>query len=89
MFLRSSGHGREFALLALLLQEPGRIYGRQEVIETLWPQGASPLASHLVDTHLANLRAKLRSAGAHRLIRTVRGYGFSVRVEGASNRLTP
>ena len=35
--------------------------------------------SNVLDVHMANLRAKLREAGAYGYLRTVRGVGYAVR----------
>ncbi|MER3451135.1 MAG: DNA-binding response regulator [Thermus sp.] len=69
---------KEFDLLHLLLSRPGRVFSRQEIEERLWGR---PLEkdSNLVDVHVANLRAKLREAGAYGYLRTVRGVGYAVR----------
>ncbi|KGQ21469.1 response regulator transcription factor [Thermus filiformis] len=69
---------KEFDLLHLLLSRPGRVFSRQEIEERLWGR---PLEkdSNLVDVHVANLRAKLREAGAYGYLRTVRGVGYAIR----------
>jgi len=68
---------REFDLLALLLQEPGRVYTRAEVIKALW-QDTLPSESNVVDVHFANIRAKFREHEVYRLLRTVRGVGYAL-----------
>jgi len=68
---------REFDLLALLLQEPGRVYTRAEVIKALW-QDTLPSESNVVDVHFANIRAKFREHEVYRLLRTVRGAGYAL-----------
>ncbi|MGQ9754003.1 MAG: response regulator transcription factor [Thermaceae bacterium] len=69
---------KEFDLLHLLLSRPGRVFSRQEIEERLWGR---PLEkdSNLVDVHVANLRTKLREAGAYGYLRTVRGVGYAIR----------
>lgn len=68
---------REFDLLALLAAQPGRVFAREEIERRVW-SGEGP-SSNTVDVHMANLRGKLRDAGAHGLIRTVRGVGYAVK----------
>lgn len=68
---------REFDLLALLAAHPGRVFARQEIERRVW--GGEGPSSNTVDVHMANLRGKLREAGAHGLIRTVRGVGYAVK----------
>ncbi len=69
---------KEFDLLSLLMSRPGRVFSRQEIEERIW---GKPLGrdSNLLDVHVANLRAKLREAGAYGYLRTVRGLGYAVR----------
>lgn len=69
---------REFDLLALLAAQPGRVFSRDEIERRLWGDGQAP-SSNSVDVHVANVRAKLRDAGSHGLIRTVRGVGYAVK----------
>lgn len=69
---------REFDLLALLAGQPGRVFAREEIERRVWGERQGP-SSNSVDVHVANLRGKLRDAGAHGLIRTVRGVGYAVK----------
>ncbi|GGR32920.1 response regulator transcription factor [Deinococcus ruber] len=69
----------EFELLALLMQQPGRVYSRQELIETLRTKETLRENSNVMDVHMANLRSKLRDHGAYSYLRTVRGYGYALR----------
>lgn len=69
---------REFALLMLFTSQPGRVYRREEIARQVWSGGESP-SSNAVDVHVGNLRGKLRAAGAHGLIRTVRGVGYAIK----------
>ncbi len=69
---------KEFALLELLSSRPGRVFSRDEIVRHVWGR---PLDSdsNVVDVHVANLRAKLREAGAYGYLRTVRGVGYALR----------
>lgn len=69
---------KEFALLELLSSRPGRVFSREEIARHLW---GKPLdsESNVVDVHVANLRGKLRDAGAFGYLRTVRGVGYALR----------
>jgi len=69
---------REFELLQYLASQPGRVYGREEIERSVWG-GDLPLASNVVDVHVANIRAKLREAGGFGVIRTVRGVGYAIK----------
>jgi DNA-binding response OmpR family regulator len=64
----------EFDLLAHLMQRPGRVFTREELLASVW--GYAALAgTRTVDVHVAQVRAKLGDA-AH-VIRTVRGVGYT------------
>jgi two-component system, OmpR family, response regulator len=62
---------REFALLAYLVRENGRIVTRSELLAKVWQTVFDP-SSNVVDVHIRNLRDKLRED----LIETVRGVGY-------------
>jgi two-component system, OmpR family, response regulator len=64
----------EFDLLAHLLQRPGRVFTREELLAAVWGYAAHA-GTRTVDVHVAQVRAKL---GAHAaVIRTVRGVGYT------------
>ena len=70
----------EYALLAALLQRPGAILSRAQLMERGWDH-ASDSADRTVDTHVKTLRMKLRAAGAvGEPIRTHRGVGYALDV---------
>ena len=68
----------EYALLAALLQRPGAILSRTQLMDRGWDSDAES-ADRTVDTHIKTLRAKLRAAGVDPdPIRTHRGIGYSL-----------
>lgn len=68
----------EYALLAALLQRPGAILSRAQLMDRVWAS-ESQSTDRTVDTHVKTLRAKLRQAGAERdPIRTHRGLGYAL-----------
>ena len=68
----------EYAVLAALLQRPGAILSRSQLMERGWDSSADS-ADRTVDTHVKTLRAKLRAAGAEgEPIRTHRGLGYAL-----------
>ncbi|HHA2643501.1 TPA: two-component system response regulator CreB [Stenotrophomonas maltophilia] len=70
----------EYALLEALLQRPGAILSRAQLMDRGWDSGADS-ADRTVDTHVKTLRAKLRAAGASNdPIRTHRGLGYALEV---------
>jgi len=72
----------EFKILSALIRRPGVVFSRDELLDLLYPSGASVVAK-AVDVHIHNLRAKLGPAGAD-LIQTVRSFGY--RAARAKNR---
>ena len=66
----------EFELLACLMNEPGRLFNRQELLRAIWGDSAyrDPRA---IDVHIRHLREKLEAVPEEpRLILTVRGAGY-------------
>ncbi|MEU1103553.1 response regulator transcription factor [Streptomyces tibetensis] len=63
---------KEFDLLALLSEDPGAVYSRQQILDRVWdPHYDGPTKT--LDVHVAALRRKL---GHPAWIRTLRGVGF-------------
>jgi two-component system catabolic regulation response regulator CreB len=70
----------EYALLEGLLQHPGAILSRAQLMDHGWDSGAGT-ADRTIDTHIKTLRVKLRTAGVEPdPIRTHRGLGYSLEI---------
>ena len=68
----------EFELLACLVESPGRVFTRSELIGRVWGDNFA-LTDRTVDSHVKALRRKVAEVGADPgLIETVRGVGFRV-----------
>lgn len=68
----------EFDVLACLLEQPGRVYSRVELIGRVWGDGFA-ITDRTIDSHVKALRKKVAEAGAEPgLIETVRGVGYRV-----------
>lgn len=69
---------REFQLLQFLLEHPGRIWHREELLSRVWGEVvALDLDPKTVDVHIHWLRLKLEANPAQpNLITTVRGKGY-------------
>ena len=63
----------EFKLLRLLASKPGRVFTRQQIIESIH-EGFAAVTDRSVDVQVVALRKKLTTAGDH--IQTVRGVGY-------------
>ncbi len=66
----------EFELLKLLLESPGRVFTREELLNRVWGYESTP-TTRTVDTHVLQLRTKLEPS----LIESVRGVGYRLAVE--------
>lgn len=69
---------REFDVLQVLMQEPGRIFSRTELCERVW-QRDHEYDSRTVEVFIARLRKKVDAGFAHALIHTIRSAGYTVR----------
>ena len=82
---------KEFGLLVALALEPGRVFGRQDLLDAIWGEQVV-VDERTVDVHISWLRGKLSAAGADQeLIRTVygSGYQFTLPTERAVNGSEP
>lgn len=71
----------EYGLLAALLQRPGSILTRAQLMDRVWGND-SDSSDRTVDTHIKTLRAKLRDVdAASDPIRTQRGLGYSLQAD--------
>jgi DNA-binding response OmpR family regulator len=72
---------REFDLLLTLARESERIFTRSELLDLVWGAG-SDIAPATVETYISHLRFKIDSDDAPRLIHTMRGAGYALRLDG-------
>lgn len=66
---------REFALLALLARNPGRVFSRTQITENVWGVDFD-MRTNVVDVVIGRLRAKLDTPFDQPLLHTVRGTGY-------------
>lgn len=69
----------EYALLVYLMRHPAKVLGRAQILKEVWGFDFEP-SSNTLDVYVMYLRRKLESRGEPRLIQTVRGLGYSLRV---------
>ncbi|MGA3266568.1 MAG: response regulator transcription factor [Verrucomicrobiota bacterium] len=74
---------KEYSLLEYLATNPGRVFSRTMIIEHVWDQSFQGL-TNIVDVYVRHLRAKVDDAHPVKLLRTVRGMGYSLNDEGAA-----
>jgi DNA-binding response OmpR family regulator len=63
---------REFELLAFLVEHPGRVFSRRQLVSSVWDGAA--VGARTVDVHVRRLRVKLGAAAER--ITTVRNVGY-------------
>ncbi|HEX9819234.1 MAG TPA: response regulator transcription factor [Methylomirabilota bacterium] len=75
---------KEFELLAILAGSPGRVFGREDLLDAVWGRDGF-VEPRTVDVHVARLRAKFTGAKLPAPgIETVRGVGYRYRDPGRS-----
>jgi len=62
---------KQFDLLRRLMEQPGRVYSRNELLDSVWELGSYP-TTRTVDNHVAQLRQKF----APELFETLHGVGY-------------
>ncbi|MEO8655352.1 MAG: two-component system response regulator CreB [Ramlibacter sp.] len=71
----------EYGILRLLVQRPGRVFTRDELLDKVW-DGGSDSFDRTVDAHIKTLRAKLKAVAPElEPIRTLRGSGYALSEE--------
>lgn len=71
----------EFRLLTVLMERPGRVWSRGQLLDRVWGQDME-IDYRTVDVHVGRLRKALRQEGEVDPIRTVRAAGYSLDYEG-------
>src|ERR1700741_1503791 len=72
---------KEYALLEYLMSNAGRVLSRNMIIEHVWDQSFDGI-TNIVDVYIRHLRNKVDTGHDSKLLRTVRGVGYTIR-EGA------
>ena len=67
----------EFRLLRHLMQHPGRVFSREQLLDSVWGRDIY-VEPRTVDVHIRRLRKALNKEGDVDLIRTVRSAGYSL-----------
>jgi two-component system phosphate regulon response regulator PhoB len=67
----------DFRLLECLLEKPGRVFSRAQLIDLVWGR-ATGVDERTVDVHIGRLRKKLSKGRERDPIRTVRGAGYAI-----------
>jgi two-component system phosphate regulon response regulator PhoB len=70
----------EFRLLDYLMQHPGRVFSREQLLDAVWGSDVY-VEARTVDVHIGRLRKALNAGDGGDPIRTVRSAGYSLDVE--------
>ena len=71
----------EFRLLHYLMEHPGRVFSRAQLLDAVWGQDAY-VELRTVDAHIRRLRKALNIADLPDLVRTVRAFGYALDTDG-------
>ncbi len=74
----------EFRLLRHLLQHPGRVFSREQLLDAVWGHDVY-VEPRTVDVHIRRLRKALNTGPEPDLIRTVRAAGYALDDPGAGD----
>jgi len=73
----------EFRLLEYLMSRPGVVFSREQLLDSVWGQDRA-VTDRTVDVYILRLRQKIEADPANpRMIRSVRGFGYSFHEAGA------
>jgi len=67
----------EFKLLQVLLESPKRVFSRSQLLEKIWTENLE-VETRTVDVHIGRLRKAIKSVSDDELVKTVRGFGYSL-----------
>jgi two-component system phosphate regulon response regulator PhoB len=76
----------EYRLLEFLMQHPGRVFSREELLDAVWGRDIH-VEPRTVDVHIRRLRRAINREDEIDLVRTVRAAGYALDVETASSPL--
>ncbi len=70
----------EFRLLRHLMQHPGRVFSREQLLDAVWGHDVY-VEARTVDVHIRRLRKALNADGGPDFVRTVRSAGYALDLE--------
>lgn len=78
---------REFSFLELLLRQKGRVLTKREIIEHVWDYDFEG-DSNIVEVYIGYLRRKIDVPFGARSIKTVRGVGYLLELDGGASAVS-
>ncbi|MBO0800079.1 MAG: response regulator transcription factor [Blastocatellia bacterium] len=76
---------KEYSLLEYLARRTGEVVSRTDIAEHVWEEGFDPF-SNLIEVYIQRLRKKIDQGHALKLIRTLRGEGYTLKTNGEAIR---
>jgi len=70
----------EFRLLEFFMTHPDKVYSRAQLLDFVWGRSKF-VEERTVDVHILRLRKLLKPYNCHKMVQTVRGYGYRFVVE--------
>ena len=67
----------EFDIVATLMRHPRKVFTKRELYEAAWHEEAL-VEEKAINTHISNIRSKLKETGTDHYIETVWGIGFKL-----------
>lgn len=71
---------KEYALLELLMRNPGTVLSRGMIIEHVWDMTSDPF-SNTIESHMRSLRKKIDAKRSQKLFHTISGVGYRLELE--------
>ena len=71
---------KEFTLLEFLIKNKNNTVTRMMILENVWNYSFDP-STNIVDVHISKMRKKLEQYSDEKLIKTVKGIGYTVEVK--------
>ncbi|AXW86245.1 DNA-binding response regulator [Lonsdalea britannica] len=71
---------KEIKLLIVLMETPGKVFSRTQLLERVWGYRFNP-QTNLIDVHMSKLRAKIDKGFTRPLIKTQRSVGYCLSLE--------
>lgn len=71
---------KEYDLLEFFIHNTNRVLNRITITEHVWNYDFDP-GTNFIDVYINRLRKKLEDYGENKLIHTVRGYGYKMKIE--------
>jgi len=74
VFLTSS----EYTVFSILFEVPKKVFTRDELAQIIYDRNIGEISSRGIDTHIYQLRRKIKAFSEDEIIRTVRGVGYCI-----------